>query len=81
MYSPLHTAKIRTLQIVRDQQFVVSGGYDRCLKVWSLSDGKPVATFVIDAAVMAADSDRTGKITVVGDALGCAHFLSLENLN
>ncbi|AEG00357.1 WD40 repeat-containing protein [Methylomonas methanica MC09] len=77
----LHTAKIRTLQIVRDQQFVVSGGYDRCLKVWSLSDGKPVATFVIDAAVMAAASDRTGKITVVGDALGCAHFLSLENLN
>jgi WD40 repeat protein len=75
----LHTAKIRTLQIVRDQQLVVCGGYDRCLKAWSPSDGKPVATFLIDAAVLAAASDRTGKITIADDAFGCAHFLRLEN--
>lgn len=76
----LHTAKIRTLQIVRGKQLVFSGGYDRYLKVWALSDGRPIASFTTDSTVMAAASDRNGLTTVLGDALGCTHFLRLENL-
>lgn len=76
----LHTAKIRTLQIVREKQLVFSGGYDRYLKVWAISDGSPVASFATDSVVMAAASDRNGLATTLGDALGCTHFLRLENL-
>jgi WD40 repeat protein len=73
-----HTAKIRTLQLVGEQQWVISGGYDRYLHVWPLSKGLSIASFIIDSAVMAATSKKNGEITVVGDALGCVHFLCLR---
>ncbi len=62
-----------------DGRRVVSGSYDKTLKVWDLETGALICTFncegIVDCAAVATD----GRTVVAGDAADRVYVLRLDN--
>ena len=58
---------------------VVSGSWDKTLKVWDLETGTLIGTFNCEGSVDCAAVALDGRTVVAGDAAGRVYFLRLEN--
>ncbi len=58
---------------------VVSGSWDKTLKVWDLETGALICTFNCEGRVDCAAVAPDGRTFVAGDAGGRVYFLRLEN--
>ncbi len=66
------------MAITPDGRRVVSGSYDKTLKVWDLETGALICTFNCEGSVYCAAVATDGGTFVAGDVLGRVYFLRLE---
>ena len=67
------------MAITADGRRVVSGSWDKTLKVWDLETGALICTFTCEGIVDCAAVATDGRTVVAGDAGGRVCFLRLDN--
>ena len=72
-----HTSSVNAVAVTPDGRHVVSGSWDKTLRVWDLKDGKQILTFTLDATVTACIAAQDNRTIIAGDNLGRMHFLRL----
>jgi WD40 repeat protein len=55
----------------------VSAGIDRSVRLWDLTSGQQLATFIADAPVICCEIDTNGQTVLAGDQSGMIHILRL----
>ncbi len=65
--------------ITPDGRRVVSGSYDKTLKVWDLETGALICSFTCEGRVDCVAVAPHGRTFISGDAGGRVYFLRLEN--
>jgi WD40 repeat protein len=50
-----HTGPVDAVAVTPDGRHVVSGSFDRTLRVWDLEDGKEILTFTVDRVLTTMD--------------------------
>ncbi len=66
------------MAITADGRRVVSGSWDKTLKVWDLETGALICTFTCEGSVSCAAVAPHGRTFVAGDTGGRVYFLRLE---
>ncbi len=74
-----HQGLVDAVAITADGRRVVSGSWDKTLKVWDLETGALICTFNCEGCVDCAAVAPDGRTFVAGDAGGRVYFLRLEN--
>lgn len=73
-----HMKGITTLQFHPNGRYLITGGRDKVLAIWSYPDGKMVQAFTIGSEVNSLDIDASGKFVVVCFGCPSAVVISLE---
>jgi WD40 repeat protein len=73
-----HTGRVLAMQTSPDGTLAYSGGEDKTVRVWRLSDGKPQSSFPLPAAVSALALLPGGQGLLAGGADGVVRRLTLS---
>ncbi|WP_104899446.1 WD40 repeat domain-containing protein [Nostoc sp. 'Peltigera membranacea cyanobiont' N6] len=76
-----HNGQVLGVSVFSDGSKAVSVGSDRTLKIWDLHTGGAIASFTADSTLLTCTVAPDNTTIVVGDILGCVHFLRLENMD
>jgi WD40 repeat protein len=81
----LHTlegrsGKVTSVVISPEGMTAVSGSGDNTLKLWDLSSGKVMASFVGDSRIKCLTISSDGRVVLAGEKSGHIHFLRLEGI-
>lgn len=72
-----HTGAVWNVAVTSDGTRAVSASSDQTLKLWDLTSGACLATFVADGVLLACAVAPDGRTIVAGGASGRLHFLRL----
>ena len=64
-----HTEGIRSLAITSDNKYIISGGFDKTVRIWNLEDNS-------QEAVLYGHTDAVSKILITSD---CKYIISVSN--
>jgi WD40 repeat protein len=67
---------VNAVAVSADGRIVVSGGFDRTVRVWDLADDREQARWMADAGILAVAVNTA--ITLAGDRAGQVHALRLN---
>lgn len=70
-----HQAKVTSIVVTPDGRKVVSGSYDRTIRVWDLDGGDQLAAIVLDGKITTVNITPNGSTIVAGDILGSVYCL------
>ena len=73
-----HTGWVNAVAVTPDGRQVVSGGWDRTVRVWDFATGEVVANFTAEGDVLAI-ATAPGGTMVAGDDTGQVHILKLQD--
>ena len=72
-----HTQSVTAVMVIPNSLYLVSGSLDKTVKIWSLSTGECLHTFINDSPITAIAISPDGKKVIAGDEAGRLHFLEL----
>jgi WD40 repeat protein len=72
-----HSEFVKVIEITPDGTIIISGSRDSSIKIWNLSTGKCLHTFIDDSPITAIAISPDGKKVIAGDEAGRLHFLEL----
>jgi WD40 repeat protein len=72
-----HSSIVKEIAITPDGTKIISGSRDSSIKIWNLSTGKCLHTFIDDSPITAIAISPDGKKVIAGDEAGRLHFLEL----
>jgi WD40 repeat protein len=72
-----HTQSVTAVMVIPNSLYLVSSSLDRTVKIWSLSTGECLHTFINDSPITAIVISPDGKKVIAGDEAGRLHFLEL----
>ncbi|CCI39087.1 WD40 repeat domain-containing protein [Microcystis aeruginosa] len=72
-----HSSIVKEIAITPDGTKIISGSRDSSIKIWNLSTGKCLHTFIDDSPITAIAISPDGKKIIAGDEAGSLHFLEL----
>ncbi|WP_071188749.1 hypothetical protein [Trichormus sp. NMC-1] len=74
-----HSSLVLAVAVTADGTRVISGSWDKTVKVWNLETGEEIATFTGEYPIYSC-AVAPDKLTIVaGNSSGMVHFLKLEN--
>jgi WD40 repeat protein len=71
-----HATGIQTVGVAPDGTWLITGSYDRTIRVWDTASGQQVAWFIADAPIRACAIAEDDTV-VAGDDQGRVYFLRL----
>ncbi len=72
-----HNDSVDAVAVTSDSKKIISGSYDKTLKVWDIETGKCIATFTAEAGINCVEVANDGVSIVAGDSSGNVHFWRL----
>jgi WD40 repeat protein len=73
-----HTAYVTRAMLLPSGRQLVSASLDGTVRLWSIHNGKELATFVADSPVHSCIASTDGRVIVAGENSGRVHVLTLE---
>jgi WD40 repeat protein len=73
-----HTAYVTRAMLLPSDRQLVSASLDGTVRLWSVHNGKELATFVADSPVHSCVASSDGRVIVAGENSGRVHVLTIE---
>jgi WD40 repeat protein len=72
-----HTSRVHAVALTPDGHLAISASKDCTLRVWELDNGREIAAFTGEAAILCCAVAPNGLTIIGGDESGHVHFLEL----
>ena len=75
-----HVGSVNVCKVTPDGRYLLSGGWDATLRLWDVTTGLPICTWIADAPISNCAISPDARSCVACDESGKMHWLNLENL-